>query len=924
MEILTSRYNREQKGLLHDIADFPISRSDTTGNHTGTWRTLQPVFEEAAAPCSEYCPTHVRIPQFMDFFRKGDLSSALEVIREANPLPAACGRVCPHFCEGECNRGDFDEKINVRSVERFLGDEGLAVAPRKLGETGKGKKAAVVGSGPAGLSAAYFLARHGVAVDMFDREPRPGGMLRYGIPEYRLPKEILDREIENIFSLGVRFTGDREFAAGDVEALADDYDAVFLAPGLWGRNIPGWDYTGTGVHDGLEVLRDIHEGRAPVFGARVAVVGGGNTALDVARVLMRLGRDVTIVYRRTLQESPAFDDEIREALEERIGIQERRLITGIEPREDGCLNISIRGAVEKDGKIVPTGETTEQVVDCVVAATGQVAGMDRPSAEGLYFGGDFESGEGTVVHAVASGKRAALAMLRRMGALSPGESAGAFRTVWEREAPAVIRYDRINPFFFPGYKRLESELRDASKRVRDFGEIVRTPTKDEALEEAGRCFSCGTCTQCGACWYFCPDACVMRGDDDGRMVFRFAVLQRVCHLFRRMPQGLHCNGGGMMARDMMTGSDAVAWGVKLARADVTFAYPITPQTHIVEALSEMAPSWGGRFINVESEFSAIAGCYGAVAAGSRAFTATSSHGLLLMHEVLHWFAGARMPLVLVNANRAVGAPWNIWADQSDSMAQRDTGWLQIYCETCQEALDTVIQGYYVSEKLLLPVMVMIDGFTLSHTMEEVEIRDQDSVDAFLPPYEASFKLDVDDPRSFGNAAVPDLYYNFRKAIQRNFVAAPELLNDCHERFSRIIGARYGLIETYRCEDARTVFLVGGALTGTTRVTVDKMREKGVKAGMIKLRVFRPFPKEALKQAVRGDQSVIVLNRAVSYGAQGTLSQELRSAFYNQKDRPAIYDVIVSLGGKEVFPETLEEVCEGLEKNPGYREEMIWL
>ena len=379
-----------------------------------------------------------------------------------------------------------------------------------------------------------------------------------------------------------------------------------------------------------------------------------------------------------------------------------------------------------------------------------------------------------------------------------------------------------------------------------------------------------------------------------------------------------------MTRDMMTGSEAVAYGVRLARPHLIFAYPITPQTHIVETLSETAPSWGGRFINVESEFSAIASCLGAVSAGSRAFTATSSHGLLLMHEVLHWVVGARMPMVLVNANRAVGSPWNIWTDQSDSLAQRDTGWVQIYCETCQEAMDTVIQAYYVSEKLLLPVMVMIDGFILSHTMEEVEVREQDKVDQFLPPYEPQFRLDVDNPRSFGNAALPDDYYQLRKGIQETFMSSLDLFEDCHSAFKRIFGVTYDLIEGWRCSDAETIFMVSGALTGTTRVAVDMLRHKGKKVGLIKLRVFRPFPYHAVRQVIGGGQRVIVLNRAVSYGAQGTLTQELRSAFYRIDHGPEIYDVIISLGGKEVFPETLVEIYEGIEENPGFGDEMIWL
>jgi pyruvate ferredoxin oxidoreductase alpha subunit len=379
-----------------------------------------------------------------------------------------------------------------------------------------------------------------------------------------------------------------------------------------------------------------------------------------------------------------------------------------------------------------------------------------------------------------------------------------------------------------------------------------------------------------------------------------------------------------MIRDMMMGSDAVAYGVKLAKPDVICAYPITPQTHIVETLSELAPSWGGRFINVESEFSALATCFGAVCAGSRAFTATSSHGLFLMHEVLHYFSGARMPLVLVNVNRAPGMPWNIWADQSDSMAQRDTGWLQIYCETCQEALDSILQGYFVSEKVLLPVMVMIDGFILSHTMEEVEIHDQEKIDAFLLPYEPKFKLDVDDPHSFGNATLPDDYYRMRKDLQAAFENSYAILTECHRKFQDEVGPAYDFIEAYRCEDAEIMLILSGALTGTVRVAVDLMRNQGIPTGLVKIRVFRPFPKEALRQVLDKCQKAIVLNRAVSYGAEGSLTQEIKSALYDAQNRPEIYDLVVSLGGKEVFPDTLIYIVEQIQKNPSVKNAMVWL
>jgi len=369
--------------------------------------------------------------------------------------------------------------------------------------------------------------------------------------------------------------------------------------------------------------------------------------------------------------------------------------------------------------------------------------------------------------------------------------------------------------------------------------------------------------------------------------------------------------GGGQKRDMLLGSDAVAYGAKLCRPDVIAAYPITPQTHIVETLSLMVDSGElpSQFVKVESEMSAIAACYGAVAAGSRAFTATSSHGLALMHEMLHWFAGARFPMVMVNANRALGAPWNIWTDQGDSLSQRDTGWLQLYCETAQEALDSVILAYRLAEQIMLPVMVNIDGFILSHTMEQLAIPEQEAVDAFLPRYEAPYFLDTDNPLSFGAAATPDNFYNMRKALAKTMKSVPGRLKETYAGFEEHFGRPYASLETYRTEDAETIILVSGALTGTTRVAVDAMRQDGLKVGLAKLRLFRPFPQDELIQALGSCRRVLVFNRAVSFGAGGTLSQELKAAFYHLKDRPGVFDVVISLGGKEVFPETVAEVVD---------------
>ncbi len=365
-----------------------------------------------------------------------------------------------------------------------------------------------------------------------------------------------------------------------------------------------------------------------------------------------------------------------------------------------------------------------------------------------------------------------------------------------------------------------------------------------------------------------------------------------------------------MQKDMMLGSEAVALGVKLARPKVISAYPITPQTHIIERLSEMVDNGelDASFIRVESELSAISAAMGASQAGVRAFTATSSHGLALMHEVLHWIVGARLPVVLVNANRAIGSPWNIWTDQTDSMTQRDLGWMQVYCETAQEALDTVLQAFYIAEKVLLPMMVMIDGFILSHTLEEVEIPTQEQADEFLPEYKPEYFLDIENPMSFGNPAKGDVFYLLRKDIQRSMDAAFGVAQEAHERFFNIFGREYDLLEAYRIENAEIVFVMGGALTGTVRVAVDKMRDEGINAGLLKIRYFRPFPSDRVAELLKDKRIVIVLNRALSFGSAGQITQEIKNALFYVKEKPKVVDYILSLGGKEVYVEDIVKLA----------------
>lgn len=362
-------------------------------------------------------------------------------------------------------------------------------------------------------------------------------------------------------------------------------------------------------------------------------------------------------------------------------------------------------------------------------------------------------------------------------------------------------------------------------------------------------------------------------------------------------------------KKIMVGNHAVSWGAMLSRAEVISAYPITPQTTIVEELSVLCAdgTLKARFVPVESEHSAMACCVGASAAGVRTFTATSSQGLALMHEMLHWASGARLPIVMANVNRALGAPYNIWGEQSDSLAQRDTGWLQLYCENNQEVLDTVIQAFKIAEEVLLPVMVVLDAFVLSHTAEPVEIPDQDKVDQFLPPFRPLYRLDAKDPHTFACLAPPEYFMEFRYKMQQSMLASKEVCRRVDKEFGQVFGRKYGLIEPYRCEGADLILVAAGAVASTARVVIDTLRDKGRKVGLVKLRLFRPFPKEELFLAVKEAEKVAVLDRDLSVGIGGMFAQEMRAAFCNEKTRPPIYSYITGLGGRDTTIQMLNDV-----------------
>ncbi|MFA6165234.1 MAG: hypothetical protein WC700_01325 [Gemmatimonadaceae bacterium] len=381
-------------------------------------------------------------------------------------------------------------------------------------------------------------------------------------------------------------------------------------------------------------------------------------------------------------------------------------------------------------------------------------------------------------------------------------------------------------------------------------------------------------------------------------------------------------------KKVMVGNHAVAWGVRLARVEVISAYPITPQTQVVEKLSEMCAdgTLPARFIKVESEHSAMAAVIGASATGVRAFTATSSHGLLYMHEMLHWAGGGRLPIVMVDVNRAVGPGWNIWTDQNDSLSQRDTGWVQLYCETNQEVVDTTVMAFKLAEQLNVPVMLMLDGFYLSHTAEPVDVPDQELVDRFLPRREASYKLDVDSPHAFGALVRPDAYMEMRSLQQDALSKVPEALAAIEKDWLRMFGRSYGALEAYRAEDAELLLVTSGTVTSTARAVVDARRAAGEAVGLLKMKMFRPFPTALLRDALRGVPRVAVLDRNVSPGHGGIFAEELRSALYDLPDaeRPELFGFVLGLGGRDITPAVIDEVIEKARAGTVPGREDLWV
>ena len=359
-------------------------------------------------------------------------------------------------------------------------------------------------------------------------------------------------------------------------------------------------------------------------------------------------------------------------------------------------------------------------------------------------------------------------------------------------------------------------------------------------------------------------------------------------------------------------SIAIGEAVKLANADVVAAYPITPQTHIVEHLAELVADGelDAEYIPVESEHSAMSACLGSAAVGARTFTATAGQGLELMHEVLYVASSMRLPIVMAVANRALSAPISIWGDHSDAMAARDIGWIQIFTENGQEVIDNILCAFRIAEdrRVLLPVMIHLDGFHLTHMIEPILFPEQSEVDQFIPPNEYPLPLDPNKPVTMGGFGPPFIYSETKWAQEVNLRAAKKVILECWEEFGKTFGRFYHPVECHRCEDARILLLTMGSFSETAMLAVDKMRGEGKRVGLLKLRLWRPFPFDEIRKAVKDAEVLVVLDRAISFGGPGgPVCSEIRSALYQVDKRPKIVGFVGGLGGRDISVSGFEEI-----------------
>jgi NADPH-dependent glutamate synthase beta subunit-like oxidoreductase len=523
----------KDKIVISSIGDYPEVPASWGGmlwNETGSWRFARPVFSERPSPCSLACPLGNDIPNIMHLLKEGDHTAAKEALMWEDPFPAVLGRVCPAFCVSECNRKDYDEAVGIRDVERYLGDtffDKKTPIPKKK-NTKKG--IGIVGAGPAGLSAAYFLYLLGYDVTIFERDTI-GGILTVGIPEYRLPRGVVESVVDLVRGMGVDIREKIEVGKDiKIEGLKSSFDALFVAPGAHVSrlmDIPGEEIPG--VISGLGFLRDFYSGKSKEIKGKVAIIGGGNTALDCARVIKRIGAKPTVIYRRGPEEMPAFYDEITEASHEKIPIEFLKAPVEISKTGKGKIIVKLvkmeLGDTDSSGRRKPSpaiGTEHEIEVDGVISAVGEDIDLSFLDAkakgeieslkeENIYIGGDANGTIRSVAHAAASGKRVAMEIdlkLEKGIAVESDDVFKSFKKYYHNTSRPVcdpVSFSEVNTDYFEHVPGVRAEHLDSEVLTKDFSEINLGYTKDEAKDEASRCFMCGKCIDCGTCELFCPD-----------------------------------------------------------------------------------------------------------------------------------------------------------------------------------------------------------------------------------------------------------------------------------------------------------------------------------------------------------------------------------------------------------------------------------
>lgn len=540
------------------VPERVVSQGSMLWNKTGSWRYMRPGYHTLTPPCNNGCPAGTNIEGVIKLAGEKDFLAALALIKEENPLSGVCGRVCFHPCESACNRKHYDHSLAINAIERFVTDQGLGRYTARQVFPDTGKQAAVVGSGPAGLSCAYHLARMGHKVTLFEADDKPGGLLRYGIPAYRLPKDILDAEIKNITDLGVDIQCGTIVGRDLSFRELDRFDAVFLGMGCH-KERSLFETEVKGYYASLDFLTRVAQGRISSLPAETAVIGGGNSAIDAARTALRLGSRVTLYYHRTLEDMPAFEEEIRDARNEGVNfeflVQPVDMVTKWGKLRELKLRRTKPGKPDADGRRrpvpVPGSEFTVRA-DTVIAAIGEMADLDllpenirhngwhmeidrfgRTSVERLYAGGDAALEEHNIAEAIGSGKTAACAMdafltgtdIEAMAAdISIGDSGriSASRYIASREGISpegpdrlnrVVGYDDINPAYFFKKQRTKKEKLPLADRLSGFDEVVKSLSMNAVLMETERCFHCGVCNSCDNCLKFCPDVSVIKRAD---------------------------------------------------------------------------------------------------------------------------------------------------------------------------------------------------------------------------------------------------------------------------------------------------------------------------------------------------------------------------------------------------------------------------